>query len=82
MICPRCQSRATGRVGQNVYFCWDCAVEFVPTKKGFKVYRLEEDGTLVLDSVDGKTVPLSTVATEATPTVSDPIEGRIQEPGV
>ncbi len=53
-MCPKCQSRATGKVSQNVYFCWDCAVEFVPTKDGFKVYRLEVDGTLVLDSLESK----------------------------
>lgn len=29
-------------------------MEFVPTKDGFKVYRLEVDGTLVLDSLESK----------------------------
>ena len=53
MVCPKCKSRATGRIGQNQYYCWDCAVEFVPTRDGFRMYRLEEDGTVLLDSLDG-----------------------------
>ena len=36
-----------GKVGAGQYYCWDCCVEFNLGKKGFQVYRLEEDGTLV-----------------------------------
>lgn len=52
MICPKCRSRAIGRIGQNQYYCWDCNIEFVPTKDGFRTYRLEPDGTTVLDSLE------------------------------
>ncbi len=52
MICPKCRSRAIGRIGQNQYYCWDCNIEFIPTKDGFRMYRLEADGTTVLDSLD------------------------------
>ncbi|HHY44460.1 MAG TPA: hypothetical protein GX512_01945 [Firmicutes bacterium] len=52
MICPKCRSRATGRIGQNQYYCWDCSIEFVPTGDGFRMYRLEPDGTTVLDSLE------------------------------
>lgn len=52
MICPKCRSRAIGRIGQNQYYCWDCNIEFIPTKDGFRMYRLEPDGTTVLDSLD------------------------------
>ena len=53
MVCPKCKSRAIGRIGQNQYYCWDCSIEFVPTRDGFRMYRLEEDGTVLLDSLDG-----------------------------
>ncbi len=52
MICPKCRSRATGRIGQNQYYCWDCNIEFMPTRDGFRMYRLEPDGTTVLDSLE------------------------------
>lgn len=52
MICPKCRSRAVGRIGQNQYYCWDCNIEFVPTRDGFRMYRLESDGTIILDSLD------------------------------
>ena len=52
MICPKCRSRATGKIGQNQYYCWDCSIEFVPTGDGFRMYRLEPDGTTVLDSLE------------------------------
>lgn len=52
MLCPKCRSRAIGKIGQDQYYCWDCNIEFVPTKDGFRMYRLEEDGTLVADSLD------------------------------
>lgn len=52
MICPKCKSRATGRIGLNQYYCWDCNIEFVPTKDGFRMYRLEDDGTALLDSLE------------------------------
>lgn len=50
MVCPKCRSRATGKIGQNQYYCWDCNIEFTPTGDGFRMYRLEADGTPVLDS--------------------------------
>lgn len=52
LICPKCRSRATGRIGQNQYYCWDCNIEFVRTGDGFRMYRLEPDGTTVLDSLE------------------------------
>ncbi len=52
MVCPKCNSRAVGKIGQNQYFCWDCSIEFVPTKDGFRMYRLEPDGTMLLDSLE------------------------------
>jgi hypothetical protein len=52
LLCPKCRSRAIGKIGQDQYYCWDCNIEFVPTKDGFRMYRLEEDGTLVADSLD------------------------------
>ena len=62
MICPKCRSRAIGRIGQNQYYCWDCNIEFVPTKDGFRTYRLEPDGTVILDSLDAN--PAAVVAAD------------------
>lgn len=56
MICPKCRSRAIGRIGQNQYYCWDCNIEFTLARDGFRVYRLEPDGTTILDSPSGKDV--------------------------
>lgn len=78
MICPKCRSRAIGRIGQNQYYCWDCNIEFVPTKDGYRTYRLEADGTVVLDSIDGvpagsPTATMSTAdASESPASVAQP----------
>ncbi len=53
MICPKCRSRATGRIGHNQYYCWDCNIEFISTKDGFRTFRLEEDGTSIPDTPEG-----------------------------
>lgn len=63
MICPKCKSRAIGKIGQNQYYCWDCNIEFVPTKDGFRMYRLEPDGTIILDSLES--APATTVGTSS-----------------
>lgn len=55
MVCPKCRSRAIGRIGQNQFYCWDCNIEFIPTRDGFRMYRLEPDGTTILDSLDSTT---------------------------
>lgn len=47
--CPKCNSRAVGKIRQNQYYCWDCNVEFAPTSNGFRTYRLELDGTATLE---------------------------------
>ena len=52
MICHKCKSRATGRIGLNQFYCWDCNIEFVSTKDGVRMYRLEDDGTAILDSLE------------------------------
>ncbi|MDP2859103.1 MAG: hypothetical protein Q8P50_14155 [Bacillota bacterium] len=46
MRCPSCGGRSVGRVSSGQYYCWDCCVEFSMGRKGFQIYRLEEDGTL------------------------------------
>jgi len=52
VICPKCKSRAIGKIGQNQYYCWDCNIEFVTTKDGYRMYRLESDGTLLPESLE------------------------------
>ncbi len=70
LICPKCKSRAVGRIGQNQYYCWDCNIEFVPTGDGFRMYRLEADGTCLLDSLEdtsSRLTDLELVAPHANP---------------
>lgn len=50
LVCPKCSSKAVGKIGQNQYYCWDCNVEYVPYKDGYRIYRIEADGTAVLES--------------------------------
>lgn len=47
MKCPICGGRATGKVGLNSYFCWDCCVEYRLEKEGVRVFEIDEDGTLI-----------------------------------
>jgi hypothetical protein len=77
LICPKCKSRATGRIGQNQYFCWDCNIEFIPTKDGFRLYRLEPDGTSVLDSIDASPQALTMAVEPETP--STPLKEPLPE---
>lgn len=45
--CPICGGRATGKIGAEQYYCWDCCVEYRLNKNGFQIYELDEDGGLV-----------------------------------
>lgn len=47
MQCPICSGRATGKVGMEQYFCWDCCVEYRISKEGVQIFDLDEDGSLV-----------------------------------
>lgn len=46
MNCPACNSRATGKVGVDQFYCWDCCVEFNQGPLGTRIYRLDEEGSL------------------------------------
>ena len=48
MKCPICGGKATGKVAQDQYYCWDCCVEYRINKEGTQIYELSEDGSLVL----------------------------------
>ncbi|HOA71013.1 MAG: hypothetical protein WBL52_04635 [Bacillota bacterium] len=65
MNCPKCKSRATGRIGQGQYYCWDCSIEFEPTPAGVRVYRLEPDGIAIPESIDGSPVSGSTLTSRS-----------------
>ncbi|GAV22444.1 hypothetical protein [Carboxydothermus pertinax] len=47
MNCPICQGRATGKIGTDQYFCWNCCVEYRINKEGVQIYELGEDGSLM-----------------------------------
>jgi len=46
MNCPVCGGRATGKVGADQYYCWDCCVEYRINREGVQVYEVGEDGSL------------------------------------
>jgi ribosomal protein L37AE/L43A len=50
--CPSCQSRAVGRVGSGLFYCWDCCIEFSPTNNGWQMFQLQDDGTQVPMTLD------------------------------
>lgn len=45
--CPVCGGKATGKVGVEQYYCWDCCVEYRLNKEGISIFELSEDGSLV-----------------------------------
>ncbi|MDA8236184.1 MAG: hypothetical protein M0Z31_15580 [Clostridia bacterium] len=47
MVCPVCGGKATGKVGIEQFYCWDCCVEFRKTPEQVQVYDVAEDGSLV-----------------------------------
>lgn len=77
MTCPKCKSRAVGKIGHNQYYCWDCNIEFVPTDTGVRMYRLEPDGTAMPESFESV---LQTFVTPATgPSGKEPIDSILPE---
>ena len=80
MNCPKCKSRATGRIGQGQYYCWDCSIEFEPTPAGVRVYRLEPDGIAIPESIDGSPVSGSTSQADPRQTLDCGVNpGELQE---
>ena len=47
MNCPVCGSRATGKVGVDQFYCWDCCIEYKLDNNGMEIYEVSEDGSLV-----------------------------------
>jgi len=45
--CPVCGGKATGKVGIDQYYCWDCCVEYRLNREGVQIYEVAEDGSLV-----------------------------------
>jgi hypothetical protein len=45
--CPICGGKATGKVGVNHFYCWDCCVEYRLEKEGIQIFEIDEDGSLV-----------------------------------
>lgn len=46
LVCPACGERGIGKVGIGQYYCKDCCVEFEYKDDHFKIYNVEDDGTL------------------------------------
>lgn len=47
MNCPVCGGKATGKIGVEQYYCWDCCLEYRKNKEGVQIYEVAEDGSLV-----------------------------------
>ncbi len=48
MNCPACGSKATGKVGVDQYYCWDCCVEYSMKRNEVNIFEVAEDGTLMV----------------------------------
>ncbi len=68
MICPKCKSRATGKIGSNQYYCWNCSIEFAPAEDGMRTYKLEPDGTAILEELGS----VAQTQAQADETLKDP----------
>ena len=44
LTCPVCHGRATGKIGTDQYFCWNCLIEFDDHKQA---YNIDADGNLM-----------------------------------
>lgn len=51
MVCPVCNRKDVGRIGENQFFCWNCDVEF---NNAAEVYKISEDGNLIKITVPGR----------------------------
>ena len=47
LICPVCGGKATGKVGMDQFYCWDCCVEYRLNKEGVQIFEVAEDGSLM-----------------------------------
>lgn len=48
MECPNCNSRDTGKVGGNQWYCWNCFVMFsFDSKMRPRLFEVDTEGTLV-----------------------------------
>ncbi|NPV70641.1 MAG: hypothetical protein HPY55_08370 [Firmicutes bacterium] len=47
LVCPNCGARGVGKVGAGQFYCWECCVEFRPGRKGWQVYQVQDDGSLL-----------------------------------
>lgn len=56
--CPVCGGKATGKVGVEQYYCWDCCVEYRKNKEGIDIFQVDEDGSLVAFDPNNQTMLL------------------------
>ena len=51
MVCPVCNKKQVGKIGENQFFCWNCHVEF---NNAAEVYMISEEGNLTKVPVTGR----------------------------
>ncbi len=51
VVCPVCNGKDVGKIGENQYFCWNCHVEF---NTAAEVYMISEEGNLTKVSASGR----------------------------
>lgn len=47
MRCPNCDSRSTGKIGNQHFFCSDCYVEFVLHDDFYEIFNVDDQGELI-----------------------------------
>ncbi|MCO7175631.1 hypothetical protein ACFP7A_00420 [Sporolactobacillus kofuensis] len=48
MKCPNCSSKNIGKIGVNLFYCWDCYIELALEDGQLSLSQVEEDGSLTL----------------------------------
>ncbi|MBM7645860.1 hypothetical protein JOD45_002079 [Scopulibacillus daqui] len=46
MKCPNCHNKNLGKIGVNLYYCWDCFIELALIDGRLSLSQVEEDGSL------------------------------------
>jgi hypothetical protein len=49
MTCPLCGGKEVGKIGPDLFYCWNCFVEYDNRNT---IYAVEEDGSLIVYGTD------------------------------
>lgn len=46
MHCPNCRGKNLGKIGVQVYYCWNCYIEMTIENGKMNLHQIEADGSL------------------------------------